>query len=605
MPAPHPRMHGLTHVQGGPDPIPLGTVPGGDYPTVVKSITGLRGYWRLGESAAPFLDTSGYSDTLPADLTRHVNGVAMTLDVAGALPAGSDDGAVTQNYAGTNTSGNTAADWLEDNGNAGDHRFSFDANDEMSVAVWVNPSASGNTWDGGIVTALGMGVAGSPNYDSGWALYMAWPAQEIVFSRSGPGPTTQTCLAGALPAGTWTHVAATYDGESIRVYVNGVLAAGALSDVPMSTTGLVGVGQMTPNHGLPGHGDAYRGRFYGSLDEVAVWAGTLTPEQVAALAGATGTGFADPGDIAVSDGHGGVTWQPPTVEVEHGDLTLDDTPVESDGSGYAGGPVSASGWLTEPHVETVVLYDSNPARFTVPTRDWTRVPFDKIGIWRTWQPDAGETQMRTRWLPDDRGLTAQAKNGILHINDDMGQDDCPVHAWFSIEWPVVDYTQLPNEAGTGDDAYVRAGRIKDLSHGFVLRAAPGDTLRRFFEWQIPNPHDAIPDWVDYDSDNPYPIYPIWAPRPMHLPDPYPKMTEEQSHLFYAPRKVFLMDADLPAGVNLCLEVWQDSPWTLRFSTDTFEEGAFPPNVAYQRRPYLQVGLAYDPETIDHTTGKVL
>jgi len=139
---------------------------------------------------------------------------------------------------------------------------------------------------------------------------------------------------------------------------------------------------------------------------------------------------------------------------------------------------------------------------------------DTIGIWRQWEATVGAAQTTSKWLPDDRGLTDPAKRGILHITADMLFDDPQsVGAWFSIEWPVIDADRLPNEPATGLDAYVRAGRIMDVSHGVVLRASPGDTLRRFFEWQMPDAHDEIPVWVDYPSDNPYPIYPVWAAGP--------------------------------------------------------------------------------------------
>src|SRR5262245_28245712 len=96
--APHPRMHGLTHVPGGPDPIPglvfAPTSP--SFPEKVAELAAvspdrLLGYWRLGEGAAPYLDTSGHSYG-PSDLTETGSSVAMSNDVTGALPTADDDG---------------------------------------------------------------------------------------------------------------------------------------------------------------------------------------------------------------------------------------------------------------------------------------------------------------------------------------------------------------------------------------------------------------------------------------------------------------------------------------------------------------------------------
>jgi len=53
-----------------------------------------------------------------------------------------------------------------------------------------------------------------------------------------------------------------------------------------------------------------------------------------------------------------------------------------------------------------------------------------------------------------------------------------------------------------------------------------------------------------------------------------------------------------------MQAWQDSPWLLRFST-----GRFPAyrgfDQDYNGFPHLAVTYHYDPDTIDHTTGKLL
>jgi len=58
-----------------------------------------------------------------------------------------------------------------------------------------------------------------------------------IFSASGGGSGNQACQRGtfngaccaqvagntALPVNVWTHLAATYDGSQLRLYVNGAL----------------------------------------------------------------------------------------------------------------------------------------------------------------------------------------------------------------------------------------------------------------------------------------------------------------------------------------------------------------------------------------------
>jgi hypothetical protein len=184
---------------------------------------------------------------------------------------------------------------------------------------------------------------------------------------------------------------------------------------------------------------------------------------------------------------------------------------------------------------------------------------------------------------------------------------------FSPEWPFLDWSKLPNSPTSvpgfdpaNIDAYVRAARVVDLSHGFVLRDStvrPG--ARQFFEWNMWFPADGTPEWVGYAVDNPYPVYPVWPERPLVLPPPYPKLTDTESGQYYAPHKTVATSVTLAAGSNLCVQAWQDAPWLLRFSTDTYRipyPGLTP---KYVLRPHLAISYRYDPETIDHTTGKLL
>ena len=74
--------------------------------------------------------------------------------------------------------------------------------------------------------------------------------------------------------GAWHHVAATYDGTTRRLYLDGVLVN---SDTP--------TGHNVPNTNNLRLGSAYGGTFYpGSLDEVRVWSRPLTAAEIATSA---------------------------------------------------------------------------------------------------------------------------------------------------------------------------------------------------------------------------------------------------------------------------------------------------------------------------------
>jgi len=333
---------------------------------------------------------------------------------------------------------------------------------------------------------------------------------------------------------------------------------------------------------------------------------------------------------------------------------VDETPVDS--SHPAGsGPTTSTGWHLDAHVETVVLHDPNPGRFDVPTMKWVRVPFTSITIYRTWEPTVDAAVLKTARLKDDRGLTQAAKNGVLHINPDMAWPDAPpmnvwiddaivshpehhlVEGWFSIEYPVLDARYLPENdvelltlGPTPDaprpgvdvlvaDGYQRAARFMNVSTGSVLRFHAGSTDRSIINWWFwGTANDSTGDGDGPGTgnlDNPLPIWGDWPARPVHMTPPYPQLNPTDSKAYYkdyqgmagngfGPFRGLTAGTNLSAGANLCMQAWQDSPWLLRFST-----GRFPAyrgfDQDYNGFPHLAVTYHYDPDTINHTTGKLL
>jgi hypothetical protein len=82
--------------------------------------------------------------------------------------------------------------------------------------------------------------------------------------------------ATSLTTGTWHHIAVTYDGTTLTIYVDGV-SDGSYVNAAFSlfTAGYIG---------SDGGGDPY---FDGNIDDVAVWTSCLTGTQIANLAAGT------------------------------------------------------------------------------------------------------------------------------------------------------------------------------------------------------------------------------------------------------------------------------------------------------------------------------
>jgi hypothetical protein len=139
----------------------------------------------------------------------------------------------------------------------------LDITGSLTLEAWVNPTAPGTNWQnvilkGGPNTALSyiLNAVGMPGTDPS---FFVSPAAAGVFS-----PVT-------LPVNTWTHLAGTYDGTTMRIYTNGVLAAS------VSQTGLI----APSTDGLFIGGNPYYGHnFTGTIDEVRIYNRALSAGEI-------------------------------------------------------------------------------------------------------------------------------------------------------------------------------------------------------------------------------------------------------------------------------------------------------------------------------------
>ncbi len=200
---------------------------------------GLVGAWGFDEAAgAQASDTSG-------------RGNHGTISGAARAPAGRFGAALS--FDGTN-------DWVTVPDAA-----SLDLSTGMTLEAWVNPAALGTAWRTALLKEHGGTLA--------YALY----AHDGGTGPAGYVNATQDLGATASPAlalNTWTHVATTYDGATVRVYVGGVqVATRAVTGALQNGTGPLRIG---------GNG-VWPGEFFsGRIDEVRVYSRALSAAEVAA-----------------------------------------------------------------------------------------------------------------------------------------------------------------------------------------------------------------------------------------------------------------------------------------------------------------------------------
>jgi concanavalin A-like lectin/glucanase superfamily protein len=130
----------------------------------------------------------------------------------------------------------------------------------MTLEAWVNPSALTSVWQDVI-------YKGNDNYFLEATSPSSWPVAGGTFGATG----VEMHGTAALTANTWTHLAATYDGAMLRLYVNGTLVSSA------PRTGSLAVSANPLQIG----GDSIYGQYFaGTIDEIRVYNVTLTAAQI-------------------------------------------------------------------------------------------------------------------------------------------------------------------------------------------------------------------------------------------------------------------------------------------------------------------------------------
>jgi hypothetical protein len=139
---------------------------------------------------------------------------------------------------------------------------SLDLTDAMTLEGWVYPTALGTAWR----TVLFKERQSGPAY----SLYANQDTSRPVGQVSIGGE--QNALgSGTLPLNAWSHLAATYDGETLRLYVNGAqVGTKTVSGLIPTSAGPLRIG------GNSIWGEWFKGR----IDDVRVYDVALTPAQI-------------------------------------------------------------------------------------------------------------------------------------------------------------------------------------------------------------------------------------------------------------------------------------------------------------------------------------
>jgi hypothetical protein len=213
--------------------------PSGDYPGVVLT-DAPRAYWRLGEAAG----TTAADESPNRIAGIYVNGV--TLGRAGAVSGDANSSIALDGVNDTVRVPNAAV---------------LNSSSAMSLEVWLN------------VAALPASSATLARKEGQYLLRLYYDGSIVFRLWKGGAINELATSGGAVTANTWRHVVATWDGATMRLYVNGTLRTSRTLAAPVDVnTNDLYLGSSYNSY------DYYAGR----LDEAAVYTAALPASRVAA-----------------------------------------------------------------------------------------------------------------------------------------------------------------------------------------------------------------------------------------------------------------------------------------------------------------------------------
>jgi hypothetical protein len=147
----------------------------------------------------------------------------------------------------------------------------------FTVGAWVYPTALGK--DQAIISTL----IESSGSNTGLELHIGGNNIPLVTIRNGSS-WLDVKGTSAVTVNTWTHVAATYNGVNLCIYVNGVLANSAAATQFTAGTQALYLGRRTTYMTRPLY-------FTGKIDEVSIWNKVLNEIEITTLmnSGLSGT----------------------------------------------------------------------------------------------------------------------------------------------------------------------------------------------------------------------------------------------------------------------------------------------------------------------------
>jgi hypothetical protein len=143
--------------------------------------------------------------------------------------------------------------------------------EEFTVEAWARPESASNEWAPILAKEMG---GGETAHELAWRLYEAGSESNRPVGGIDPLPGTEDNVYAPdpLPVDVWSHLALTWDGARLRLFVDGKLVASAPGSRPPLTEGELQIGAAAE------HSD----HFVGRIDDPRIYNRALSEAEVEA-----------------------------------------------------------------------------------------------------------------------------------------------------------------------------------------------------------------------------------------------------------------------------------------------------------------------------------
>ena len=171
-------------------------------------------------------------------------------------------------------------------------------NNQLAVSCWVYPTAYGYPGSGASIVKRFQYGYSNPNGET-WELMFA-PDHTLIgiISEASASQTqnTATVMADSLQLNVWSHVVMNYDGSTLTLTVNGVLAGSTSTSLALNTNGNSGV-----SIGVSDQANGWWDPFEGKIDDIGIWSRALTQQETVGLSSGSTCSYTDTTHVVIYD----------------------------------------------------------------------------------------------------------------------------------------------------------------------------------------------------------------------------------------------------------------------------------------------------------------